>query len=252
VVAIDECQELFSHPKLGAEAADLCTGIIKRGPALGVILELATQRPDKDSMPTGVSANVGIRFCLRVMGQTENDMVLGTSSYKNGLRATTFTRADTGIGYLVGHATDAEIVRTFYIDGPSAARICERARAARIAAGTLSGHAAGETTGAERASAHDVLADVLAVIPTGEPKVWNEVVVDRLADLRPDAYGTWATLDVKAKSAQLTAALKPYGVPVGQVWGTDETTGKGANRRGIERDDVTTAITKRDARRGSD
>ncbi|MGV9895351.1 hypothetical protein ACWDVV_13605, partial [Streptomyces tendae] len=27
-------------------------------------------------------------FCLKVMGQTENDMVLGTSSYKRGVRAT--------------------------------------------------------------------------------------------------------------------------------------------------------------------
>ncbi|MDI2126945.1 cell division protein FtsK [Yinghuangia seranimata] len=252
VVAIDECQELFSHPKFGAEAADLCTGIIKRGPALGVILLLATQRPDKDSMPTGVSANVGIRFCLRVMGQTENDMVLGTSSYKNGLRATTFTRADTGIGYLVGHATDAEIVRSFYIDGPTADRICERARAARIAAGTLSGYAAGETTGTEQTPAHDLLADVLAVVPASEERVWNETVVDRLAELRPDAYGPWATLGTKAKSAQLTAALKPHGVAVDQVWGTDETTGKGANRRGIEREHIAAAITKRDARRRSD
>jgi hypothetical protein len=36
------------------------------------------------------------------MGQTENDMVLGTSAYKNGLRATTFGPRDKGIGYLVG------------------------------------------------------------------------------------------------------------------------------------------------------
>lgn len=252
LVAIDECQELFAHDKFGKEAADLCTGIIKRGPAMGVILELATQRPDKDSMPTGVSANVGIRFCLRVMGQTENDMVLGTSSYKNGLRATTFTANDKGIGYLVGHATDPQIIRTFYIDAPTAERIAERARAARIAAGTLSGHAAGETTDAERAPAHDLLADVIAVVPASEERVWNETVVDRLAELRPDAYGPWAALGPKAKSAQLTAALKPFGVVVDQVWGTDETTGKGANRRGIERDDVTAAITKRDARRGSD
>ncbi|WP_436786324.1 cell division protein FtsK [Yinghuangia sp. YIM S10712] len=252
VVSIDECQELFSHPKFGAEAAEKCIGIIKRGPALGVMLLLATQRPDKDSLPTGVSANVGIRFCLRVMGQTENDMVLGTSSYKNGLRATTFTANDRGIGYLVGHATDPQIIRTYYVDAPTADRICERARAAREAAGTLAGYAAGESTEADRGPSYDLLADTLAVIPASEPKVWNEVVVDRLAELRPDAYGTWATLDVKAKSAQLTTALKPYGVPVGQVWGTDETTGKGANRRGITRDDVTAAITKRDGNRAAD
>ena len=62
--------------------------IIKIGPAFGVMLDLATQRPDGKSLPTGVSSNVGLRFCLKVMDQTENDMVLGTSAYKNGIRAT--------------------------------------------------------------------------------------------------------------------------------------------------------------------
>ena len=132
---IDECQELFSHPDYKDEAARLAEAIIKRGPALGIILVLATQRPDASSLPTGVSANVGIRFCLRVMGQTENDMVLGTSSYKNGLRATTFGPRDKGIGYLVGATDDPQIVRTAYIDGPAAEAIGARARALREAAG---------------------------------------------------------------------------------------------------------------------
>ncbi|MCF2526626.1 FtsK/SpoIIIE domain-containing protein [Yinghuangia soli] len=252
VLAIDECQELFAHEKFGKEAESLAVAVIKRGRALGVILVLATQRPDKESLPTGVSANVGIRFCLKVMGQLENDMILGTSSYKNGLRATTFTLKDKGIGYLVGAAPDAQITRTYAVDNDAADKICDRARAAREAAGTLTGYAAGQTTDTDRGLSYDLLADVLAVIPPSEPKVWNEVVVDRLAELRPDGYGTWAALDVKAKSAQLTTALKPYGVPVGQVWGTDDATGKGANRRGITRDDVTASITKREGSRGSD
>ena len=54
--------------------------IIKIGRALGVFLILATQRPDKDSLPTGVSGNVSTRFCLKVAGQVENDMILGTSA----------------------------------------------------------------------------------------------------------------------------------------------------------------------------
>ena len=149
---IDECQELFSHPDYKDEAARLVEAIIKRGPALGIILVLATQRPDAASLPTGVSANVGIRFCLRVMGQTENDMVLGTSSYKNGLRATTFGPRDKGIGYLVGATDDPQIVRTAYIDGPAAEAIGARARALREAAGTLSGHALGEDDDAGRRS----------------------------------------------------------------------------------------------------
>ena len=190
VLAIDECQELFSHETYGKEAGALCTAIIKRGRALGVILLLATQRPDRESLPPAISANVGTRFCLRVMGQIENDMILGTSAYKNGIRATTFTKADKGIGYLVGAADDPQIVRTYYIDNPAADRICDRARATREAAGTLRGLAAGHAP--ERREAVDTLLDdILAVVPADEAKVWSETVISRLAELRPELYGTW-------------------------------------------------------------
>ena len=119
VVAIDECQELFTHPDLGKEAGDLAERVIKLGRALGIVLLLATQRPDARSLPTGVSANVGTRFCLRVMGQLENDMILGTSAYKNGVRATMFTARDKGVGYLVGGPDpDPRITRVFYVDTP--------------------------------------------------------------------------------------------------------------------------------------
>ena len=88
---IDECQNLFAHPKYGKQAAEDAVFIIKIGRALGVFLILATQRPDKDSLPDRrVSGNVSTRFCLKVAGQVENDMILGTSAYKNGARATTF------------------------------------------------------------------------------------------------------------------------------------------------------------------
>jgi S-DNA-T family DNA segregation ATPase FtsK/SpoIIIE len=234
VVAIDECQELFSHSEYGKEAGGLAEQVVKLGRALGVILLLATQRPDAKSLPTGVSANVGTRFCLRVMGQMENDMILGTSSYKNGLRATMFTRRDKGVGYLVGAADDAQIVKTYYIDGPTAEKITVRARAAREAAGTITGHAAGHETVLERDT---LLDDLLTVMPATEAKAWNETLTARLAELAPGKYRGWNT-------ERLTVALKPYGVSTGQVWGTDPTTGAGANRRGITRIHVVHAHTQ--------
>ncbi|XTZ18220.1 FtsK/SpoIIIE domain-containing protein [Micromonospora echinospora] len=244
VVAIDECQELFSHAEFGKEAGELAEKVIKLGRALGIHLMLATQRPDAKSLPTGVSANVGTRFCLRVMGQVENDMILGTSAYRNGVRATMFTRRDKGVGYLVGAADDAQIVRTFYLDGPAAERICQRGRALREAAGTLTGHAAGQDTTPPAAARRDTLLDdILTVVPASEAKVWTEILTARLADLNPDMYADM-TRD------QLTAALKPYGITTGQVWGTDPTTGKGANRRGIERSHVADAVAERNKRRG--
>jgi DNA segregation ATPase FtsK/SpoIIIE, S-DNA-T family len=213
---------------------------VKRGPAVGIIVALATQRPDAKSLPTGISANASTRFCLKVMGQTENDMVLGTSRYKQGVRATTFAWSDKGIGYLVGEGADARILSTVYIDAKMADAIATRARAARQTAGTITGHAAGEVPTESRPN-YDLLADVQAVIEANEAKVWNETIVGRLAALRPAVYSGW-------DAEQLTFALKPYGIAVGQVWGTDPATGKGANRRGITRAHIAAAIAQRDGR----
>lgn len=237
VVAIDECQELFTHPAYGKEAGELCTAIIKRGRALGVILILATQRPDKDSLPTGVSANVGVRFCLRVMGQVENDMVLGTSAYRNGVRATTFTARDRGIGWLVGAADEPQVVRAAYLDGPAAERICDRARALRAGAGTLSGHAAGEAP--DTTATVSLLDDVLAVVPAGQQRVWSETVCERLAELRPEVYHGWG-------AEQLAAALKPHGIDTDQI--ARRIDGRTINRRGITRHQIADTITNRNRR----
>ncbi|WP_327284878.1 cell division protein FtsK [Streptomyces sp. NBC_01205] len=241
VIGVDECQVWFEHPKYGGEFEEICTDLVKRGPATGMTLLLATQRPDSKSLPTGISANASTRFCMKVMGQIENDMVLGTGSYKRGIRATMFAWGDKGIHYFVGEGNDARIVRSVYVDAPAAETIANRARRLREDAGTLSGHALGEAPETEAATAYDLLADILAVVPAEEPKVWSETVVARLAELRPDVYGGW-------EPEQLAYTLKPHGIPTGQVWGkTDE--GKGANRRGIERTKVANAVAERDGKR---
>jgi S-DNA-T family DNA segregation ATPase FtsK/SpoIIIE len=241
VLGVDECQRWFEHPTCGTELQAICEDLVRRGPALGIIPVFGTQRPDARSLPTAISANAVLRFCLKVMGQVENDMVLGTSAYKNGTRATMFARADRGIGYLAGEGDDPQIVRCFYVDAPAAEQIIARARAMRERAGTLTGHALGEDPDPARAATSNLLEDILAVVPADQAKCWNETVVGRLAELRPDLYGAWA-------GEQLTVALKPHGVSVGQVWGTDPATGQGANRRGITRAHVAEAVAKRPRR----
>ncbi|WP_116245612.1 DUF3631 domain-containing protein [Nocardiopsis sp. FIRDI 009] len=237
VLAIDECQELFTHEDYKQEAAKLCEAIIKRGPALGIMLLLATQRPDAKSLPTGVASSIGIRFCLRVMGQTENDMVLGTSSYKNGVRATTFTAKDKGIGYLVGVHDDAVIARSAYIDGPAAEKISERARAIRIAAGALSGHAIGETPESEDTTT--ILDHLLAVWPGDVDAVWSVRLIDALADYRPDLYAAWLDIaDEKARATQLANALKPFKVATRQL------NREGKNKRGLDREAIEKAANR--------
>jgi S-DNA-T family DNA segregation ATPase FtsK/SpoIIIE len=235
VIVIDECQEMFGHPEYGADAKTYAEAIIRRGPAAGVILALATQRPDKDSLPTGVSANVSIRFCLRVEGQLENDMILGTSAYRNGLRATTFTSADLGVGYLKGHAPDPTVCRTDYVDGDAAERIAQRARALREDADRLTGYAAGDRP--EAAPAVDLLAAVAGCYLPGEDRLWTEVILARLAEAHPAAFTGWSP-------ATLAGALRPFGLSSTQVWGSDET-GAGRNRNGYPRQAVMTAAMTR-------
>ncbi|MGW2232513.1 cell division protein FtsK [Streptomyces sp. NPDC001759] len=238
-ISIDECQVLFEHEKYGAELESICTDITKRGPALGIIGMYATQRPDAKSLPTGISANAVLRFCLKVMNHTANDLVLGTGSYKSGIRATMFSRKDLGICYMAGEGDDPRIVSSAFIDAPKAEQVVARARKLREEYGNITGHAIGE--GPAETAGLDILADVLKSVGVDEEAVWCERIAARLAELRPDVYGEW-------KGENVTAALRPWGVKTGQVWGqTDE--GEGKNRRGIKRADLAAAITRRDADR---
>ncbi|MDB1086465.1 FtsK/SpoIIIE domain-containing protein [Streptomyces sp. ACA25] len=243
VVGLDECQVAFEHPEHGAELEAICTDLVKRGPALGMVAMFGTQRPDAKSLPKGISDNAVLRFCLKVMSQVANDMVLGQSMYKSGYRATMFARSDKGICWMAGEGDDPRIVASTFIDAPAAKAIAARARAARDAYGNITGHAAGHAPETPD-EGPDVLADVLAVLEAGEDKAWSETIAARLAALRPQVYAGWQT-------EQLTAALKPHGVRTRQVWGTTDA-GKGANRRGITRASITTAMTEREQNRDRD
>ena len=187
-------------------------------------------------LPTGISANAVLRLCLKVMGQIENDMVLGTSSYKAGVRATMFTRSDVGICYIASEGDDPRITRAHYVNAPDAVRVVERAHKVRKADNRLSGYALGHAP-ADLGPSFDLLADILAVVAADEEKVWNERVATRLGQLRPDAYGGWTTENV-------TLALKPFGVPVKDVAGTTDE-GARTTRRGIERAAIVAAINER-------
>ncbi|MFE0435216.1 cell division protein FtsK [Streptomyces nigra] len=239
VIGVDECQVLFEHPEHAKEFEEIATDLVKRGPATGIVLLLATQRPDAKALPTGISANASARWCLKVMGQLENDMVLGTSAYKRGVRATMFAWGDKGIHYFVGEGSDARIVRSVYVDGRGAEAIGARARRLREEAGTLSGHALGEAP-EPVTSAYDLLRDILAVVPADEPKVWSETVVARLAELRDEVYDGW-------DPEGLAAALKPHGVSTIQVG--RRVKGKVVNRRGIDRSHIVAGIAERDGKR---
>ncbi|RSN40055.1 cell division protein FtsK [Amycolatopsis sp. WAC 04197] len=241
VIGVDECQRWFEHPEHGAEFASICEDLVRRGPAVGIMLLLATQRPTSKSIPTDISSNAIIRFALKVLGQVENDVILGTSAYRNGNRATLFSRRDLGIGLLVGEDDDTRTVHVSYVTRAQADAITARARALRETAGRLSGYAADEdpTPAEHERPGSSLLPDLLTAF-RGEARAWSETLTGALAELRPDAYTGWGP-------AQLSAALRPYGVRSRQVWGTDPVSCEGANRRGFQLADVRAAL---DAQKG--
>jgi S-DNA-T family DNA segregation ATPase FtsK/SpoIIIE len=218
VVGVDECQRWFKNGEHGKELIAIAEDLVRRGPATGIIVVFATQRPDAKSLPTGISGNAILRFALKVMDHTANDMILGTSAHRNGVKATMFTRRDLGIGWLAGEADDPKITRTFYFDGPAAEVVVTRARAMREAAGTLSGYALDEEQPLTKAAS--LLDDLTVVFAQAEvTKLSTERVLELLAALRPEVYGSWTP-------EALSAAARPYRVKPGQVW-TEEGDRKG-------------------------
>ncbi|MFI6331989.1 cell division protein FtsK [Micromonospora chersina] len=240
VAWFDELQELMTS-KYGKDAGEILEKVIKLGRALGVIIMIGTQIPDKDSLPTGITRNVNSRFCLSVADQTANDMILGTSAYKNGHRATVFQPViEAGWGILRGFGPKASAVRSFYVDTTAAARIVARAVALRTTAGRLP--KLDEQT-RDVGPVADVLGDLAQVWPGDDKAAWNETLCALLAELRPDVYGGW-------EAAQLTTALKPHPlVKVGDIGRRID--GKATTRRGIKHTDLLAAIAERDRKRSA-
>src|SRR5258706_5366204 len=220
---IDEVQNLFMHPQLGGQAADDAAYVIRLGRAYGIILILATQRPDKESVPTQISGILTARFCLKVPDQWTNDAILGTGSYKAGHNAAAFrAKTDAGLGWLKGEG-EAQVVRTFYLDLPATERIAARARVIRDQAGVLTGYALGLD---DAKPARSFAADVLSVFGA-DARLWCETIAARLAERIPQAY---ADITPAAAASQ----LRSLGVTVKNVRERGLAPGQGCERASVE------------------
>lgn len=231
LVAIDEVQRYLEHPRFGEDIKALVEDIVKTGPAVGIMFALATQKPDGKVIPTGIRDNIGSRFAMKVMTWQSSEVILGTGTAKQGMDASKFQRAHKGVGILLG-ADDGELaeaggqtVRTHLADLPTVRTICDRGRELRVAAGTLTGHAAGEQV--EERVLTNLLDDVAGVFARGEDRLWSEDIVDRLAEVNPDAYHGW-------DQTMLAKSLKPYGLITKDVWIKDPEDGGSPTRKGLK------------------
>lgn len=199
--------------------------LVKRGPALGIIPKVATQKPDAKSIPSSIADNASARLCLKVNGQISNDQILGTSSYQAGIRATQFAFSEKGIAYFRGDGAEPLVVRTVTMNAEKADRIADQARALRIAAGRLTGEAADD--GIEDAVlVTDIVDDVEQVMrDRNRGRAHHVELVDWLRALRPEDY---SAIDVEEVSARLRAR----DVKISQV------RVDGVNRKGVRLSDL--------------
>ncbi|XVV05233.1 cell division protein FtsK [Actinosynnema sp. CA-248983] len=137
----------------GEYVGDLLTWLARKGPAAGIVLVLATQRPDSKTIPSGLRAVVGSRFALRVMDWRDSNIVLGEQMNTRGYDSSRLLPSHKGVGILrpdgesqAGGDVLAMTVRTYYMPNEDWRAICAQGRALREAEGTLTGHAAGEDT----------------------------------------------------------------------------------------------------------
>jgi S-DNA-T family DNA segregation ATPase FtsK/SpoIIIE len=210
VVLLDEVQNLYSHETYGKDAARVVLNLIRLARAFGVILIQATQRPDADSLPKGISSNAGIRVALRIMDDYANNAILGAGMYAAGIRATDFTSKDKGIAWLVGVDEEPIVAKSYNITSGMAERIGQRARQLREQAGRLTGVAAGIAP-EEPGPRFDLLADVRRVMAElCTDWVWSSTAAEKLGELRPEVYRGW-TADAFGQ------AMNGRGVPTKQL-----------------------------------
>jgi S-DNA-T family DNA segregation ATPase FtsK/SpoIIIE len=225
VAIFDEIHNLFLDKFLGPQATDDITHVIRSARALGITVIAATQRPDKDSMPTSMSGIVTTRFCLKVPDWQSNNMILGTGAHDAGWSAVAFRQeTDAGLGWLRGTG-DPRPVKTYYLNLTATQKICTRARAMREAAGTLSGYALGLDDGDQP---RNLLQDVLSLYGPKEKHLYWETIATRLAE----RYAAYAAMTADAASSQVREAAGMTKSDEGREPGGQNL--KGAKRSTIE------------------
>jgi S-DNA-T family DNA segregation ATPase FtsK/SpoIIIE len=168
-VPLEERTPIKIHGKTvpaGEYIGELLTWLAKKGPAAGIVLVLATQRPDTKTIPSSLRAVLGSRFALRVMDWRDSNIILGEQMNTRGWDSSRLLPSHKGVGILrpdgdtaAGADVLAIMVRTDYMPNNDWATLCQRGRALRASAGTLTGHAIGaaSTLALDPATVADVI-----------------------------------------------------------------------------------------------
>ncbi|MYV42922.1 hypothetical protein GT030_29665, partial [Streptomyces sp. SID1328] len=114
--------------------------IVQQGRALGIVTLAATQKPDADSVPTGIRDILSIRWAMRCLTPEASDTILGRGYASAGHNAQEILKSQRGVGiYMDGEGAEPDLTRSYYYDDDEVAVILERAYKLRADLGTLPG-----------------------------------------------------------------------------------------------------------------
>lgn len=171
VIGCDEIQIPFEDEEHGDEIKEVMTNLAKVGPAVGIVVLAATQRPDGTVVPIGWRSVIGTRIALQVM--TEGDSKIALGAHHTDRYDASRLPATQGVSIVAGdveaHASAPDgprVTRLHEVSTLASQAISERARARRVELGLLEGDAAGDTEirGLASTGAATVLEKALAVV----------------------------------------------------------------------------------------
>lgn len=235
VIGIDETQSYFgygdkknnAHKAVREEITAIVTDLVKRGPALGIWVILATQNVSEETIPRQISLNAVIRAAMKLFDDSANNMVLGSGAYGKGVDATQFDFTDKGLMWLRGDGDRPFIGRSVVgLDAVAGESLAAKARALRLAAGRLTGAAADDGI-VDAVVVVDILADAEDILMDRRRDAMQyPELLNLLREMRPDHY---EHLDIRELSARMPKGPDGNGR---QVWAN------GKNGRGVRLDDL--------------
>ncbi|MFJ3089056.1 FtsK/SpoIIIE domain-containing protein [Streptomyces sp. NPDC086838] len=221
--------------KVREELERLLRLIVQQGRALGIITLCATQKPDSDSVPTGIRDILSIRWAMRCLTPEASDTILGKGYASSGHNAQEILKSQRGVGiYMDGEGAEPELTRGYYYDDDEVALLLERAHELRAKAGTLPAGAVpladqlrdlGDELGDDQA---DVLAALLDAFDAhrdadGEPAEWlpGTVLIDALTaaglTVSADSLGRIVVRTDAEKAKQTWGGVRAVGYPRSRV-----------------------------------
>ena len=210
VAIIDEFHEMSESASLEHRRDfDTMVDVARQARAVGIILILATQRPDSEAISTRLRDMLTYRLGLRCLSRDNSNMVLGDGMAANGYDCTLLSPAQQGTGWLRADKGEPQLVRWAAVTPAESLREVEDSMAHHGLVPV--GHGAGDVdpTGSDPdTDDRSIIEYVADVLLAGEEIISTEDIADRLSTQWPAVFGGWT----KTKVGRELGTNSPYGL----------------------------------------